>query len=210
MQHAADSTEKHSLVRARGGGRETGSTSHLRPAVTPRVDVFDFQRRFVEVLRQGHITQSTQLRAPIAPGSWYRVTDAAKHHFLCDRVELKMTSGRQEREAVPDLTLDVPPTSSEECPESPIEPKLLAVQADEIENRADRLPVSTPQSSSKLLEEQCRTVRWPQQQQRVNGGDVYTPLEKIDREKKPHPPPPKKTKRSLPFPPPPAPPHPHG
>jgi hypothetical protein len=72
-----------------------------------------------------------------------------------------MAAGRQERETVGDGPFQLEPSATKQCPVPLIEAELATVRAYEIENRANGLAWSEPQTAAQLLQKQCGALGGP-------------------------------------------------
>jgi len=80
-----------------------------------------------------------------------------------------VAAGRQEGEPSLYLVNETLARAAQERPEAAVESELGAVPPDEVQNGANGLAMGAPQPAAQLLKEQRRAVRWPQQQERVDG-----------------------------------------
>src|SRR4051812_48523739 len=93
-----------------------------------------------------------------------------------------MAPGREEREALLDLSLEVAATATQQGAETAVESELLSMMAHEIKNGALQLAVTLAQPSSQLLKEQGGTVGRAQQKECVDDRHVNAFVEQVDRE----------------------------
>jgi hypothetical protein len=97
-----------------------------------------------------------------------------------------VAASREERELELDGALDVASGTSEQGPEASVEPELLAVCADEVQDRAERLVLRLSESAAELLEEQGRALGGPEHEDGVDVGHVDALVEQVDREHDAH------------------------
>src|SRR5262245_2644279 len=113
------------------------------------------------------------------PPRRHSVANILEDEVRRDRVEFYVATCWQEGEGVTYLRHQRPATSTEERAEATVEPKLLAVMANEIEHRANRLADAPPQPTPKLLEEESWTVCGTEEQERVDDGHVDALVEQV-------------------------------
>ena len=186
MENAAAAPQELLLERA---GRRRGEPCRLpqrRPGAVARVDLLRLQPRRGEVGGKRNVLsaggEAAKLFDARGPPRRHRLPDVLKDNPAGDRVELHVATGRQKGEARVDLPFEILPRPPEEGPEAPVVAKLLAVLADEVEHRADRLPIEPPQTAAELLEEEGGAVGGPQKEDRVDRRHVDPLVEEVDRE----------------------------
>ena len=97
-------------------------------------------------------------------------------------VEVHVAAGREERELELHGSFDVSASAAEQRPVAAVEAELLAVRADEVQDRAERLAGRLAEPASELLEEQRGAFGWAQHEHGVDCGHVDTLVEQVDRE----------------------------
>ena len=121
---------------------------------------------------QGQVSVRSRVRNEAAPRQLQLPLDVVEHDVLGDPVEDYLRAGRQIREALLDLSLEVAAAATQEGAEAAVEAELLSMMTHEIENRALQLAVTLAQPSSQLLEEQRGTVGRAQQKERIDDRHV--------------------------------------
>ena len=170
----------------RGQHAETRVGSQIRPRLRTLVDILDVQLGLLQKGGKGHagaiLSHRPELFDLPGPTRRHGLADVVEDDLLRDLVELHVATGREEREALLDLSLEVAATATQEGAETAVEAELLSMMAHEIENRALQLAVTLAQPSSQLLEEQRGTVGRAQQEQRVDDRHVNAFIEQVDGE----------------------------
>jgi hypothetical protein len=119
--------------------------------VRARVDVREVEPRFLEVLCEAHVAKCPKFLTAFRPAGRKCFADASEYDILSNRVKLKVASCGKEREFVFDLLSKVGTAASEKCAEPSIEAELLAMRADEVEDRAYGLAGGLSESAAQLL-----------------------------------------------------------
>ena len=129
-------------------------------------------------------SMGTQVRVgrDVAPGGRQGGLEVLDHQALHVPVEVDAASGRQEREAGLDLLGDLAPRRVGDGGEPLVEPELLVLPADEVEDGQAVLVRAVPQSSAELLQEHGGALGRPEEQDRVDGRHVDALVEQIDGE----------------------------
>jgi hypothetical protein len=97
-------------------------------------------------------------------------------------IQINRASGRQEWKVRLDLFPHVPAPTVEDRTEALVEPELTAVLPYQVDDSKVALAAGSPESSTKLLREDSRRLCWPQEEQAVSVGNVYSLAEHLDRE----------------------------
>ena len=186
MENAATAPEELLLERA---GRRRGEPCRLpqrRPGAVARVDLLRLEPRRGEIGGKRDILstggQTAELVDARSPPRRHRLPDVLENDPAGDRVELHVAAGRQKGEALLHLPLEILPRPPEERSEATVVAKLLAVLANEVEHRADRLPIEPAEAAAELLEEEGGAVGGTEKEDRVDGRHVDPLVEQIDRE----------------------------
>src|SRR5699024_9121569 len=108
--------------------------------------------------------------------------DVREHDLLCDAIENHLSSWRQEREAVADAALELVAREPGQRAVLQIEAEVRVLEPHEVEHGENSLVLCAAESPPELLKEDCRGLRGPQHEDRVNHGDVEPLVEEVDGE----------------------------
>ena len=186
VQHPADRSAQRYLVRAGREGRRAGGVEQVGPALRSGVEVVEVEARFVHELGEADVgavaAQRSQLVDLGGPSRRDGLAEAPQHDLGGLLVELHVAADRKERELHLHGPFDVSPGAAEQRTVAAVEPELLAMGADEVQHRAERLALRLAQPATELLEEQRRTLGRSQHQDGVDGRHVDALVEQVDRE----------------------------
>jgi len=99
-----------------------------------------------------------------------RVADVVQHRSLGNSVQNDARAAREEREPCVNVAEQLSTGTTGQCAEPEVESKLLALLADEVQNRQQRFPPGSPESSAELLKKYRGTLCRAEQQEGVNVG----------------------------------------
>ena len=151
MEQAAGRAKRRVFVGSGRRGGQAGFPAHLRPAVAAGVDVLKLETAALEVLAEADVAECAKLGAALAPRAGDRGADAAEHDLPCHRVEVEAAARRQKRKVVANLPLEVCVRAAQEGAQASVEPELLPMCADEVEDRACTLPGGLAETAAQLL-----------------------------------------------------------
>ena len=95
---------------------------------------------------------------------------------------MHVAAGREKGELELHGAFDVTARSAKQGSIAAIESELLAVQPDEVQDRARRLARGFAETAAELLQKECWALRRPEHEHSVDGGNVDTFVEQVDRE----------------------------
>ena len=174
--------ERLAVRRFAGHREEPCLSAKVRPRARSGVDVGQLETALVEEIRQRHVADRAKLGDSLGEVARDRRLDAVEHDVARHPVELHVAAGREEREVSVDLAFEVDARPSEQGSVAEVESELLAMHADEVEDRAHRLAVGLAEAAAELLEEERGALGGTQHQDGVDRGDVDAFVEEVNGE----------------------------
>jgi hypothetical protein len=118
---------------------------------SPPEDVGKLESRFVEEGREIVVPVSAQLSHDLDPTVGHLGADVLEHERLSLFVQHDLTTGRQEREALHDVTFEPATSASRQRPKLLVPAELLVVVSNEVQNREYGLVSGAAETSAQLL-----------------------------------------------------------
>ena len=149
------------------------AAADARPVQLPRLAL-----SFAEERIERDVTQILQLGDHLLPAATDGRLEVLEHDALGHAVERHEATGREQREVLAHLALQVGDARRwQQRPQAPVEPELLVLVADEVEHREARLGVGAAKATAELLQEHCGALGGAKKQHRVDVGQVETLVE---------------------------------
>ena len=192
VEQPLDGVAQLLLVRAGRGHRHARRALQAGPAAG-LVDVPHLQPGLVQELpqrrhasaelvgRQQRLQLALHRRSARRDGRPDVLEDDVRGH----PVQLHRAAGRQEREALLDLLLHLRARGAGHRAVAQVEAELPVRLADEVQHGDAVLALEAAQAAAKLLQEDERAFRGPEEQQRVDLGQVDAFVEQVHREQRP-------------------------
>jgi hypothetical protein len=128
--------------------------------------------------------QGAQLLQQLGPARGQALAQVGKHPLGCHPIEHQPATGRQEREPLRQLLLQLAATAAEQGAVAQVEAEAAVLLANEVQNGEAALAGfrREAQAPAQLLQEHHGALGGPQQQHGVDGWDVEAFVEQVDRE----------------------------
>ena len=158
---------------------QPGTATQRGPPLVGAQHLGEVDAGFVEERAQILGRAGAQFRDEVGPPEGEVVADVAQHLLLDDAVEDDLAAGRQEREALLDVALQVLARRAGERPEAQVSTEFAAVMPNEVEGGEHGLAFGEPESAAELLEEEGWALGGAQEEHGVDLGDVDSLVEKV-------------------------------
>src|SRR6478672_7936429 len=180
MCERTDALEQPILQRRALAGGQPGGPLHGRPGtLTASQNIGELDSGFMEEPRKCLLTVRTKLGHHLWPSAGYLCADVLKDSGLSLLVQNDLAPRGQERKALLDLSFQASLRRTCQSAVADVEPELLAMMTDEVECGQHRLVTGAAQAATQLLQEDRGALRWPEEQDGVDVGQVEPLVEQV-------------------------------